>query len=379
MTPMSDDMSDDRYTHWRFLRDEYRTEDGLGRREAMRQATEDWRAERRELTDGAEFRDDAPVSTAAYVGYRHEQLHRMVTEALVPSQVGDMSESWSKLANAMARFADQLREQVTRTDAVWQGQAADMARGYAIAVSTWSGRTSRDAQLVSHQLGRQANAAAKARDSMPEPVPFDLDAATQAWLANPQAMPATVPQTMAGQRESQQAKDEAVRVMTTYDRLLESAAAQQPVFSGPPRLAADGDDPGVTTAAGATPQTDTGGGRPGGGGVGAGPVGRPDVGAGGGGSGGPAPGRTTSSMPFHTGGAGPAVAAQGIAGARGPAGYGVAGAPGAAARREADQEHKPSAYLQDWDADLWFGDMPDTAHAVIGGEPPTPPRPGGAD
>ncbi|MGH3758339.1 PPE domain-containing protein [Actinophytocola sp.] len=365
----------ERYTHWRTLRDEYRTEHGLSLREAMRRATEDWRAARRELTDGAEFRDDAPVSTAVYEGYQHEQLHRMVTEGLVPSQVGDMSESWSKLANAMARFSDRLREHVTRTDAVWQGEAADMARGYTLAVSTWSGRTSRSAQLVCHQLGRQTNAAAQARDTMPEPVPFDLEAQSRAWLADPQAMPVTVPQSMAQQRDSRQAKAEAVEVMTKYDRLLESAAAQQPVFSGPPRLTADVGDESVTTAAGAAARPDTGGARPGVSGVDAGPVGRPD--GGGGGGGGAAPGRTTSSMPFHTGGAGPAVAAQGTAGPRGATGYGVPAAPGATPGRDSDRERKPSAYLQEWDTDLWFGDMPDTAHAVIGGEPPA--RPGGSD
>ncbi|RZS30378.1 hypothetical protein EV193_11776 [Herbihabitans rhizosphaerae] len=391
-------MSEDEYTHQRQMNAEILASGGTAN-EARWWSTTAWWEERKQLSKGVEFRDDAPVPESAYQGYEHGRLKDMVTENLSAGQVGDVSESWSKLANAMARFSDRLREQINRADAVWQGEAAEQARTYTTSMATWSDETGRGAQLVSHQVSMQGDAASAAHNKMPEPVPFDLRTQLESWPQNPQNLNAQVLQTLQQQQASQDAKREAVVVMTDYDQRLQTAAARQPLFTPPPRLASSGKASptpeisqyggtplvggtpvGTTSAAGfapgdpaAMPPGTSTGGSPGSAGSsdGSGSRGRDAL------AGGPqvGSGRTNPSMPFHSGGSG-VPAAGGMAG-HGRAGMspGLFGAPGMGGRRgDDDTEHSNSYIVDEWDEkEYWYGDLPRPVTPVIGSDVTAPP------
>ncbi len=158
------------YTHYRQMSAEILASGGTSN-EARWWSTTAWWEERKKLSDGADFRDDAPVPDTAYEGYDHARLKQMLTEGLSVSQVSDVSEAWSKLANAMARFGERLRVETTKAEAVWQGDAADAAKAYTGAMARWSEETGQYAQLVSHQVSMQGDAASTARDRMPTPSP----------------------------------------------------------------------------------------------------------------------------------------------------------------------------------------------------------------
>lgn len=364
------------YLHFRHLRDAYRAELDLGpnvtaaeraaaRAQAGRRAYAEWLRERRQLRRDAETREDAPKSTTVYEGYDHEQLYRMAKDNNVPAQVGDVSESWSKLANAMARFSDRLREQVTRTDAVWQGRSAEIARDYAADMSVWSEQTGRDAQLVSQQASQQSHLAAWTSRTMPEPVAAGENADMRQWLDDPAAMPELAEGTLARQQQRREAKAEAVRVMQEYDRGLEDAVSRQPRFTPPPRL----DLAGGTASELPTTTATAGLGAAGGGGAPPGTVGAPSVSAElPRAAGGDVSGRTSPAMPFHSGGAGPAVA-RGGAGVPGTAGGGNAAAAAQAAMRawrDREDERRKRGRAGEEDDEFWLGGLPAAAPSVIG-------------
>jgi hypothetical protein len=331
---------------------------------------------RDELGKGVEFRSDAPVSKATYQGYEHWRLQQMVTENLSASQVGDVAEAWAKLGDAMIRFGERLRGQLARTDTAWQGIAAENAKSYTSALAKWSDETGRCAELVSHSVARQGEAAGTAHHQMPEPVPFDVHQELASWAGQPQLLNTQVQQALERQQASQDAKDQAVTVMTEYDNNLQSAARNQPVFPQVPKLridagssqppaaattSASGDLPSsATSAAGYVPPGAGGGGVP----VGSSgePGQGPQVGT----------GRTSPSMPFHSGGAG-APSAAGLAGqGRPPASPGFMGAPGMGGRGQEDKEHTNNYVVEDWnEKEYWYDGMPRPVTPVLGADPAT--------
>jgi len=125
------------YTHFQDLRDERIGRHG-DRDTAARQAANEWYHQRVALSRGAEFRADAPTPDSVYEGYSHQQLHRMVTEGLSGDQIGEVSHAWSELANALSEFSERLHDQARRTDAVWQGGAAESAKAYVRDMGGWS-------------------------------------------------------------------------------------------------------------------------------------------------------------------------------------------------------------------------------------------------
>ncbi|MGH3517206.1 MAG: hypothetical protein ACRDQ7_07255, partial [Haloechinothrix sp.] len=185
------------------------------------------------LAHDAEFRDGAPTSNVDYQGYDHTALQAMLAGV---DSGGAMSTPWTNLANAMAEFSDDLNTAVNKSKAVWQGEAADTAHGFSSSMSTWSESTGQRAQLASDRMVSQSEAAATAKNSMPEPIPFSWSQEIQSWATNPLDIGGAVAESFAKQRASQDAKDEGVRVMTTYDGGLHGTASQSPAFAEPPSL-----------------------------------------------------------------------------------------------------------------------------------------------
>jgi len=383
VTTPDDRSGSGRYQHFQDLRDEALARGG-DRETAARAAANEWWRERVELSSGAEFRDDAPVSDAVYQGYSHEQLHRMVTSGLSGAQISEVSHAWSDLANALSVFAERLHEQARRTDAVWQGGAAESARTYVKDMSAWSGELGERAQLVSHQVSMHSYAARTAHGSMPPPQPFDSSAEVASWPGKGDAIATVGPTSLELQRASSKAKAAAVRVMNEYDEALRTAAERQPVFPAPPRLVyppgrstpaqdvSDQPELGATVASGLTPPP----------GVGSQPGGAVPDGSRGGPAGPGAGGDAAPGRPGAAGsGAGGAVAGSptaagprgGVAGS-GPTSRGGApfmGMPGAGGRGQGgeDKEHRNKYAGEDHGVDDWFSGMDRPVNPVLGADP----------
>lgn len=364
---------DREYTHFQDLRDEAIGRHG-DRQTAARLAANEWYHQRVALSRGAEFRTDAPTPDSVYEGYSHQQLHRMVTEGLSGDQIGEVSYAWSELANALSEFSERLHDQARRTDAVWQGGAAESAKAYVKDMGGWSEELGKCAQLVSHQVSMQCEAARKAHGAMPEPQEFDVRAEIESWPANPNSLSAVAPMALQRQQGGRDSKDEAVRVMNDYDQALRNAAEGQPVFPSPPRLvhAAGRDTEGppvlgttvVSSSQGAPGEVMSDGhrgGAPMGSGMGSGTADRPGT------SGGPAAGVTPTLSPRPSQTPGVAAAASTPRGAASPL-MGMPGAPGARGQGADDEEHQNKYRIEDDEGD-WFLGMERPVQPILGVDP----------
>lgn len=362
----------DEYTHFQDLRDGQRGD----RETAARRAANEWYQQRVALSRGAEFRDDAPSPDSVYEGYSHQQLHRMVTEGLSGEQIGEVSHAWSELANALSEFSERLHDQARRTDAVWQGGAAESAKAYVRDMGGWSEELGRCAQLVSHQVSMQCEAARKAHGAMPEPQAFDVRTEIESWPANPDTLSAVAPMSLRRQQGSRDRKDEAVRVMNDYDQALRNTAERQPVFPAPPRLVhadtptSSSADVGTTTASGShgSPGEVTSGGQRGGGPAGSG-IGS-GIGSGSGTADRPGtPAVRAAPTPSSPPGGAPGIAAGGST-PRGaaPPFMGMPGASGARGQGADDEEHQNKYRIEDDEGD-WYDGMERPVQPVLGIDP----------
>lgn len=371
------------YTHFQDLRDEAIGQHG-DRWTAAHLAANEWYHQRVALSRGAEFRDDAPTPDSVYEGYSHQQLHRMVTEGLSGAQIGEVSYAWSELANALSEFSERLHDQARRTDAVWQGGAAESAKAYVKNMGDWSEELGRCAQLVSHQVSMQCEAARNAHGAMPEPQPYDVRTEIESWPATPDSLSAVAPMAFQRQQSGRDRKNEAVRVMNDYDQALRNAAERQPVFPSPPRLvyAATRDTPTGSPAAGRNAPADLGtttvsssqgaagdvpvdghraGAPPGSGtgsGIGAGTADRPGT---------PVVGAVPTPSPTPGQATGIAPAGATPRGAAPPL-LGMPGAPGARGQGTDDEEHQ-NKYRVEGDEGDWFHGMERPVQPVLGADP----------
>ncbi|WP_369787720.1 hypothetical protein, partial [Saccharomonospora xinjiangensis] len=150
------------------------------------------------------------------------------------------SDSYHDLHNLFQRLSDGMREAVGKSKAEWEGGAADSAHGYFTTLSDWSDGNSQNARMASDIIAAESEAAVRAKNSMPEPIPFNMDQEMANWGSDPFSLHEQVERTIVKQQESQAAHDEAVRVMTQYDFDLQESGNKQPVFAEPPQFGGSG-------------------------------------------------------------------------------------------------------------------------------------------
>ncbi|WP_157734751.1 hypothetical protein [Actinopolyspora erythraea] len=196
---------------------------------------------RRMAEQGAGLRE-APAGPAVdYEGVPHERLHRMVTQGVEPGTVGELEAIWLELGNGLVEFNEEIAEAIDRSDG-WQGEAGDAARRFAAEVGRWAGAVGTNAQLAARNVVMQSDAAATAKNSMPEVVHFDAREAAERLngIKDPTAY-AEQAQTMRDKyAEQQEAQREAARVVRNYDEALDETAASSPRFPRPPLFGSGG-------------------------------------------------------------------------------------------------------------------------------------------
>ncbi|SDP80339.1 hypothetical protein SAMN04487905_109134 [Actinopolyspora xinjiangensis] len=208
---------------------------------------------RRMAEQGAGLRE-APAGPAVdYEGVPHERLYRMVTQGVEPGTVGELETIWLELGNGLVEFNEEIAQAIDRSDG-WQGEAGDAARRFAAEVGRWAGEVGTNAQLAARNVVMQSDAAATAKNSMPEVVHFDpREAAERLNSVTDPAAYAEQAQAMRDKyAEQQEAQREAARVVRNYDEALDETAASSPRFPRPPLFGSGGGAAAETGTAGPT-------------------------------------------------------------------------------------------------------------------------------
>ncbi|MBB4964613.1 PPE domain-containing protein [Saccharothrix violaceirubra] len=177
----------------------------------------------------------------------HEDLRRLVVENFDPGEAGGMADVWHRLAATFTQVAVDLRLMVTRSESGWTGEAAEAARAALTRFGEFAGRTGDHFATTARAAEDQITVAVEANRRMPEPVPFDprgmfRDAVGSGNPLSLLALPLTIPHRKA---LSDEAKQEAVRVLLTRDEAMRGTASTLPELGTPPTTS---DDQGVTTA-----------------------------------------------------------------------------------------------------------------------------------
>ena len=307
-----------------------------------------------QLTHGVQTRTAPVIPQVNYLSYDHPQLKTMVTEGVDPATVQATGDLWINVGNAMTRFQSQVGQAIKSSQTDWRGEAGDAARRFMADLGNWVGAAGQSAQLAGTQVQLHAQAVETAKNSMPDPVPWDAHAALRdiATSSNPFEMMTKTAAYTAQYERHRSAHQRAAEVVSTYDGNL-GGASVMPAFSTPPAMAGPGDGPdgqdahsgvkgfaanefsgpGGNGAPGGPGQPGAGvpggpgSGGPGSGGPGAGGPGSGGSGTGGSDVGGPSPGGPGSGGPGSggpgSGGPGSDLPGTGGPGAGGPGSGGV--------------------------------------------------------
>ncbi|GAB3911872.1 hypothetical protein GCM10029964_118670 [Kibdelosporangium lantanae] len=180
----------------------------------------------------------APVPGGVlYENVDHPTLKAMVTDDVDPDQVGALAEAWRTAGAKLAQFQDDVASAVTESRGEWQGAAGEMARQFIAGMGLWIGEAGRGASHAGSQAARHSEALAAARNAMPEPVPFDVDAANAELrsITDPVLWISRYSDHMRQYAAQQAAQRQAAQVVTSYDEALASSATM-PAFAPPPAM-----------------------------------------------------------------------------------------------------------------------------------------------
>jgi hypothetical protein len=189
---------------------------------------------------GADTRTAPVPGGTLYENVDHPTLKAMVTEEVDPDQVGALASAWQSTGARLTQFQDDVAGAINTSRGEWQGDAGDAARQFIADVGSWIGDAGRGAELASSQTAKQSEALAAARNAMPEPVPFDVDAANAELrrITDPVQLITRYAEHMQAYAAQQDAQRRAAQVVTSYDAALADTATM-PAFAPPPAMAGD--------------------------------------------------------------------------------------------------------------------------------------------
>ncbi|SFW50817.1 hypothetical protein [Amycolatopsis australiensis] len=188
-----------------------------------------------------EYVQGLQAPNADYKGSDHAQLKAYLDSNLNVQQVSDVSTAYFKVHQVFDKFAQSMNTAVNASKGTWEGSAAENAQQYFTSLGKWSDANSQNARLASETIYDQGQAAATAKNSMPDPIPFSWGDEFKSWAtSNPFNLADNVDKSIQKQKDSQAAHDQAAGVMATYDKNLYEAASKQPAFAPPPSFSTGG-------------------------------------------------------------------------------------------------------------------------------------------
>lgn len=193
------------------------------------------------LFQGMQPRPQPELPSSHYQANSHDELKAMVTDDVNPDAIGAVGELWINAGNQMAEFQGDVAKAITDSQADWRGKGGDAARTFMAGIGNWIGQAGQSAQLAGTQTQRYAAAVATAKNSMPEPVKFDVDQANAELnqTIDPAEYTKKYNEFMAQYQVQQDAHQQAVQVVGSYDANI-GGASTMPAFAPPPAMTGDG-------------------------------------------------------------------------------------------------------------------------------------------
>ncbi|MGQ0837978.1 hypothetical protein [Actinokineospora sp.] len=195
------------------------------------------------LAQGGEVRDAPTIPGMNYLAVPHDELKRNVMEQADPGEVGRVGDAWVGVGDWMIGFQQQFSSAISNSESQWRGMDGDAARKFMADVGTYVGTAGSSAQLAGRQAQLHSDALATAR-TMPEPVPFDMNAALADLrsTSDPFAFAEKANEHYATFTRSQEAHGQAALVASGYDQSM-SGASTMPAFAAPPAMGGGGTPP----------------------------------------------------------------------------------------------------------------------------------------
>lgn len=147
-------------------------------------------------------------------------------------------EGWAELASVMARARERTEAALANAGAVWEGGAADAMRSGVTPLAQWAADANTASTASQQSTDSHVYAYSSAKNRMPEPVRVTSTANTDGL-----GIPAMYTHLLGGQTDqdkqeaaAQEAKAEAVRIMSGYEIDSTSAQARVGQFVPPPSV-----------------------------------------------------------------------------------------------------------------------------------------------
>lgn len=166
----------------------------------------------------------------------HRQLYESVHVGNDPGQAATLAAEWASVGEHIGAASQEIARNLQASEAGWQGASASKARGAMMQLSTWSDGAAQAAAGVGARVADQAQIAQKARDTMPEPVEFDLGAMLMRGFASGGLIGLAIAaaDVKAANDRANAAHQQAVQVMATMENESRAVDNNVPVFAMPP-------------------------------------------------------------------------------------------------------------------------------------------------
>lgn len=180
-----------------------------------------------------------PRQASRYEAYSHEAMRAEVENGNDPAAAGQVGREWTELAARLREAGEVLNEVSSASAQAWYGPAGDALRSVLGRAALWSGEVASASATIGDAVGRQAEAAARARVEMPEPISYDPAGMIRTAASSGQVWQLVgLADAMERRRaEAEAARQQAVDVMYARDDALGDAVPQVG-FPDPPPLTA---------------------------------------------------------------------------------------------------------------------------------------------
>lgn len=181
--------------------------------------------------------NQVPEPTRRYESYSHEAMAAEVADGNDPSTAGQIGEQWSGMAARLRESAQALGTISAAAGEAFEGPAGQALRKTLAKARSWSGHATELSVSLSDAVARQAGIAARARDEMPPPVPYDpvamiREAAATGGLVALAGLSDAMEQRRAAAEEARQ---KAIDVLNARDAALRESVPTR-FFDEPPEL-----------------------------------------------------------------------------------------------------------------------------------------------
>ncbi|QIZ34177.1 PPE domain-containing protein [Saccharopolyspora sp. ASAGF58] len=210
----------------------------LARAQAHQEAAKYGQHQAQTLSVDQELREKpGALGNTHYLSFEHKEMDRFVKENFDPTAVHDIGRVYFGHGEKFLDFADQIKQAAAKTQETWQGEAGDAMRAHVTQLADHMSHSGSAAQLTANQVGMQAEAGERARNSMPEVIEFDMKQELKNYFSDPNPFTAIsrANDIVEKQEKSQAAHQEAAQVMSTMETDFGQAAAQTPAFVPAPR------------------------------------------------------------------------------------------------------------------------------------------------